>query len=192
MPKSNTDATAIEKTTTIHAPKVQLPTTPDLIAGIVDQWKETAVEPLPSLMGTEIIGRIVRMNSLVSRKIDENLATFQLNVGEFDLLAVLLREPTHALTPSEIQSLILISSGGLSNRMTRLESRGLIERLPDPRDRRGVIVSLTPSGKSLIETVAPKHLAIENASIEMLSFDEQLLLKNLLKKILLSAEASEE
>ncbi len=192
MPKSNTDATAIEKTTTIHAPKVQLPTTPDLIAGIVDQWKETAVEPLPSLMGTEIIGRIVRMNSLVSRKIDENLATFQLNVGEFDLLAVLLREPTHALTPSEIQSLILISSGGLSNRMTRLESRGLIERLPDPRDRRGVIVSLTPSGKSLIETVAPTHLAIENASIEMLSFDEQLLLKNLLKKILLSAEASEE
>lgn len=192
MPKSNTDATAIEKTTTIHAPKVQLPTTPDLIAGIVDQWKETAVEPLPSLMGTEIIGRIVRMNSLVSRKIDENLATFQLNVGEFDLLAVLLREPTHALTPSEIQSLILISSGGLSNRMTRLEFRGLIERLPDPRDRRGVIVSLTPSGKSLIETVAPTHLAIENASIEMLSFDEQLLLKNLLKKILLSAEASEE
>lgn len=192
MPKSNTDATAIEKNTTIHAPKVQLPTTPDLIAGIVDQWKETAVEPLPSLMGTEIIGRIVRMNSLVSRKIDENLATFQLNVGEFDLLAVLLREPTHALTPSEIQSLILISSGGLSNRMTRLESRGLIERLPDPRDRRGVIVSLTPSGKSLIETVAPTHLAIENASIEMLSFDEQLLLKNLLKKILLSAEASEE
>ena len=76
--------------------------------------------------------------------------------------------------------------------MTRLESRGLIERLPDPRDRRGVIVSLTPSGKSLIETVAPTHLAIENASIEMLSFDEQLLLKNLLKKILLSAEASEE
>lgn len=192
MPKSNTDATAIEKNTTIHAPKVQLPTAPDLIAGIVDQWKETAVEPLPSLMGTEIIGRIVRMNSLVSRKIDENLATFQLNVGEFDLLAVLLREPTHALTPSEIQSLILISSGGLSNRMTRLESRGLIERLPDPRDRRGVIVSLTPSGKSLIETVAPTHLAIENASIEMLSFDEQLLLKNLLKKILLSAEASEE
>ena len=192
MPKSNTDATAIEKTTTIHAPKVQLPTTPDLIAGIVDQWKETAVEPLPSLMGTEIIGRIVRMNSLVSRKIDENLATFQLNVGEFDLLAVLLREQTHALTPSEIQSLILISSGGLSNRMTRLESRGLIERLPDPRDRRGVIVSLTQSGKSLIETVAPTHLAIENASIEMLSFDEQLLLKNLLKKILLSAEASEE
>lgn len=192
MPKSNTDATAIEKTTTIHAPKVQLPTTPDLIAGIVDQWKETAVEPLPSLMGTEIIGRIVRMNSLVSRKIDENLTTFQLNVGEFDLLAVLLREPTHALTPSEIQSLILISSGGLSNRMTRLESRGFIERLPDPRDRRGVIVSLTPNGKSLIETVAPTHLAIENASIEMLSFDEQLLLKNLLKKILLSAEASEE
>lgn len=192
MPKSNTDATAIEKTTTIHAPKVQLPTAPDLIAGIVDQWKETAVEPLPSLMGTEIIGRIVRMNSLVSRKIDENLATFQLNVGEFDLLAVLLREPTHALTPSEIQSLILISSGGLSNRMTRLESRGFIERLPDPRDRRGVIVSLTQSGKSLIETVAPTHLAIENASIEMLSFDEQLLLKNLLKKILLSAEASEE
>lgn len=192
MPKSNTDATAIEKTTTIHAPKVQLPTAPDLIAGIVDQWKETAVEPLPSLMGTEIIGRIVRMNSLVSRKIDENLATFQLNVGEFDLLAVLLREPAHALTPSEIQSLILISSGGLSNRMTRLESRGFIERLPDPRDRRGVIVSLTQSGKSLIETVAPTHLAIENASIEMLSFDEQLLLKNLLKKILLSAEASEE
>ena len=81
MPKSNTDATAIEKTTTIHAPKVQLPIAPDLVSGIVDQWKETAVEPLPSLMGTEIIGRIVRMNSLVSRKIDENLATFQLNVG---------------------------------------------------------------------------------------------------------------
>lgn len=159
----------------------------DLIDDIIQKWQNTNL-PTTASIGTEIIGRMVRMNAFIQQQVEENLSQYDLNVGDFDLLAVLRREESEELTPGKIQELILVSSGGLSNRMTRLEARNLIIRLPDRNDRRGVIVKLTPEGKTLIEQVAPTHLALENQLVKKLTDDEQTQLTYLLKKMLLSME----
>lgn len=159
----------------------------DLVDDIIQKWQTTNIPDI-SYMGTEIIARMVRMNAFMQQQVEENLSRYELNAGDFDLLAVLLREDSPALTPKRIQELILVSSGGLSNRMTRLEARNLIIRLPDPNDRRGVIVQLTPEGKALIERVGPTHLELENQFIQNLSTDEQTALTFLLKKMLHSLE----
>lgn len=162
--------------------------TPDLIDDIIQKWQQTDI-PQSSYVGTEIIGRMVRMNAFIQQQVENNLARHNMNIGDFNLLAVLLREAPAELTPGRIQELILVSSGGLSNRMTRLEDRNLITRLPDPNDRRGVIVKLTPEGKALIEAAAPTHLALENQLVEKLDEADQAQLITLLKKMLLQIEA---
>lgn len=161
---------------------------PDLIDDIIQKWQQTDI-PQSTYVGTEIIGRMVRMNAFIQQQVETNLAEHQMNIGDFNLLAVLLREEPQELTPGRIQELILVSSGGLSNRMTRLEDRNLITRLPDPNDRRGVIVKLTPEGKALIEAAAPTHLALENRLVENLTEEEQTALTVLLKKMLFNFES---
>lgn len=159
----------------------------DLIDDIIQKWQATTISE-NSYIGTEIIGRMVRMNAFIQQRVEENLSRYDLNTGDFDLLAVLRREMEEGLTPRRIQELILVSSGGLSNRMTRLEARELITRLPDPNDRRGVIVQLTETGKTLIDIVAPSHLTLENELVAKLSTDEQSTLTLLLKKMLRTLE----
>ncbi len=160
---------------------------PDLVDQVIEKWQATPLRDL-DFTGTEIIGRIVRMDSFISKMIDENLSRYRINFGDFNILAVLLREENHQLTPGRIQELIFVSSGGLSNRMIRLEAKGLIKRSTDPKDRRGVIVTLTEEGKALIEKVAPTHIALENSLITHLSDEERHIFIKLLKKTLYHAE----
>ena len=171
-----------------NTPQLHASSEPDLIDDIIQKWQETDI-PETTYIGTEIIGRMSRMNAFIQLQVENNLAKHNMNIGDFNLLAVLLREESQELTPGRIQELILVSSGGLSNRMTRLEARNLIVRLPDPNDRRGVIVKLTPEGKALIEAAAPTHLALENKLVKNLTEDEQATLIPLLKKMLSDFES---
>lgn len=159
----------------------------DLIDELITHW-HTALPDLDT-SGTETIGRIVRLNYFISREVDANLSNYKLSVGEFDVLAALRRESSpYQLTAGQLQGLVMISSGGLTNRINRLEARELIVRLPDKNDRRGVIVQLTAEGKKLIELVAPTHLNVEKSAVKSLSQTEQEQLATLLKKLLLSHE----
>ncbi len=166
-----------------------MPLTPldhdDLIEQIINKWEATALGL--NTQGTRTIGRIVRLHEIFSKKLNDNLSNYQLNIGEFNVLAALRREKAHfQLTPGQLQNVILVSSGGLSNRINRLEERGLIFRRADPDDRRGVIVQLTQAGLKLIDAVTPTHLALECQFAQALTEEEQALLANLLKKMLLA------
>ena len=165
-----------------------VPRTPDLVDQVITNWKTTVLADT-DFTGTEIIGRIVRMDSFIGKMIDDNLSRFRMNIGDFNILAVLLREKTHQLTPGRIQEMVFVSSGGLSNRMIRLEDKGLIERSTDPTDRRGVIVTLTEKGQELIERAAPSHMALENSLITNLNPEEQETLIHLLRKMLKHVES---
>lgn len=154
----------------------------DLVQYIIEKWQK--FNPQLDTSGTEIIGRIVRISSIVGRQIDQNLARFQLTVSEFDVLAALAREAEQQLTPKQLQNLILISSGGLTNRTDQLVRKGLIERIPNPHDRRSLLIKLTPAGLALLNEVAPTHLEIERRFVEFLDAEEFAELKSLLGKIL--------
>ncbi|TIC81215.1 MarR family winged helix-turn-helix transcriptional regulator [Crenobacter intestini] len=162
-------------------------TAKDQIDQIVALWK--AVRPELDTSSTEVVGRIARMEYFVTRRVLQDLARHKLNVGEFDVLAALRRagEPFQ-LSPNQLQGMVLISSGALTNRINRLESAGLVSRSPDPNDRRGVIVSLTARGLEVVEDAAVHHLEAEAELLTPLDADERVQLAGLLKKLLVAQE----
>jgi DNA-binding MarR family transcriptional regulator len=108
-----------------------------------------------------------------------------LSTAEGDVLLTLRRagEP-YRLSPSALGKSLLVSSGTLTNRLDRLEQRGLIAREPNPRDRRGLDVILTERGLSLVDEAVGDHVANERRMLSGLSSAERRQLDGLLRKLL--------
>ena len=128
------------------------------------------------------------MGEYIARAVDETLAEFDLNRGEAEVLFALVRNPHIDITPKIIQTRILVSSGGLTRRLDRLEEKGLISRLPDPNDRRGTVLKATKAGIVLALRAHKAHTAKEARLVSTLSENEKKTLENLLKKLILSQE----
>lgn len=116
-----------------------------------------------TVMGTFL--RLGLLSTVGVRALEDALATHDLNLGEFDVLAALRRSGSGtAVTPSTLAKVAMVSPGGMTNRLDRLERAGLIERRPDPSDRRGSLVRLTRRGRSVadrgIETVLSTQAAL--------------------------------
>jgi DNA-binding MarR family transcriptional regulator len=108
-----------------------------------------------------------------------------LQPGEFDVLATLRRsgEP-FMLSPTTLYEAAMISSGGMTNRIDRLEGAGLVERRPDPNDRRGKLIALTEQGLRVIDDTIGRHVANEVRLLSVLSVGEQKTLNTLLKTLI--------
>jgi DNA-binding MarR family transcriptional regulator len=99
-----------------------------------------------------VTGRVLRLAAWLERQRADQLEAFDLTPGDFDVLATIRRtEGETGVNPRELVAAVLITSGGLTKRLDRLESAGLIGRHPDPSDRRGTRVRLTPEGTDLID-----------------------------------------
>ncbi|EDZ3766691.1 MarR family transcriptional regulator [Salmonella enterica] len=159
----------------------------DFVDNLIQEWLDAF--PSLNLSGLPVIARIVRMSHYISQFVDSNLARYNLNVGEFEVLAALARNPDRQLSPKELQKKILISSGGLSNRINRLEEKKYIVRIPDPSDRRGVIVRITAEGRKLTLEAVVTHVAIEEALIQGLDIEDREQLAGLLKKLIKSQKS---
>lgn len=131
---------------------------------IVDEVREW----LPDLdvAGLPITGRILRLARYLEAGREEHLAQFGLTLGDFDMLATLRRRAVdEPIKIRDLQLSLMLSSGGTTKRLDRLESAGLIERLPDPNDRRGTLIKLSPRGLDLIEEAVPAITRYETAVI---------------------------
>src|SRR3954467_10593282 len=99
-----------------------------------------------------VVGRLSSINKHISRTFDETLARHGLNHGEYRLLLRLTtRSDDNQMTAGELGRALLLSSGAMTNRIDRLETAGLVERVRDPRDRRGVLRAPPAHGKKTIE-----------------------------------------
>jgi DNA-binding MarR family transcriptional regulator len=161
---------------------------PDRAAQAVAQW--TTEFPDWELAPMEALGRLGETATIIdTRHISPLFAEYGLQRGEFDVLAALRRSGApYELTPSRLFEITMSSSGGMTARLDRLEKMGHVERRPNPDDRRGVLVRLTPSAVELIETVTPAHLANEARLTSCLTADELSQFSGLLKKLLRQAE----
>ena len=160
----------------------------DLILG---QWKKERPDLDTSPMG--VIGRVSRLELHLDRLLSEVFARYQLVRGEFDVLATLRRSgPPFRLNPKVMSSRLMLSSGAMTNRLDNLEARGLIRRIPDPSDRRALLIELTPSGKALIDEALAAHVANEDRILGPLNKKERRELATLLRKWLLSLEGGAE
>jgi DNA-binding MarR family transcriptional regulator len=136
-----------------------------------------------------LLARLFRTVHLADAVLAEQLAAYGLQPGWFDVLAALRRagEP-YALTPTQLLRTMMLSSGGMTKRLDRLADAGLIERGPDPNDRRGTLVKLTSRGKATIDTLLPIHLSNEQQLLAPLSPAQQRTLDQLLRLLLTGLE----
>ena len=136
-----------------------------------------------------LVGRLFRVVHLADAALGEGLERRGLQSGWFDLLAALRRAGApYQRNPTELMRATLLSSGGMTKRLDRLAEAGLVERHPDPHDRRGTLVRLTDRGKELVDRVLPGHLANQERLLAALDPAERRRLDELLRKLLSAFE----
>ena len=159
----------------------------DHVARLIEQRRRES--PDVPLDGMEILARARRLDLLSRPPIEAVFKSYGIDTGEFDVLATLQRAgPPYTLRPTELFETLMISSGGLTDRLTRLEKRGLIARAPSPSDGRSLLVALTPKGGTLIDKAFRKDMKIELELLAPLSRKERDTLANLLAKLLIGIE----
>ena len=137
-----------------------------------------------------VVDRISAINKQLGRGFEETLADHGLNYGEYKLLLRLVtRTDDNRMSAGELSRSLLLSSGAMTNRLDQLEKAELIRRVPDPKDRRGVHVELTPKGRSIIDDAVTEQAAKEIDVLSVLSQRELTSLNQLLRKVLTSLEA---
>lgn len=161
----------------------------DYVDRILEQWGRERPDLDVSPMG--VIGRLSRLTRHLERSIEETFQQHGLGVGGFDVLAALRRAgKPYRLSPTKLYNSLLISSGAMTNRIDRLEQQGLVSRAPDPHDRRSILVALTPKGKRTIDSAVTEHIDKEHGLLSPLSNSQREDLAKLLRKLLVSLEAS--
>lgn len=134
--------------------------------------------------GMAILGRARWITLLARPAIERVFAKHGLDTGEFDVLATLLRSgPPHRLRPTELFKSLMISSGGLTDRLARLEKAGLVRRPRVGADRRSVPVELTAEGKARAEAAFREDMRLEAELLQPLTPDERDQLAGLLAKL---------
>jgi DNA-binding MarR family transcriptional regulator len=139
-----------------------------------------------------VVARVGRLAAYFDQAINAVMGRYGLTRSTWDILASLRRQPPpHQLSPTELYRALMRSSGWMTNRLHELERAGLIKRVSDPDDRRGVFVRLTRRGVALVDEIAPLHMRNERALLEPLSRSERKQLEDLLRSLLIPLEETQ-
>lgn len=140
----------------------------DKITHLIDLWKVQK----PDLAADEMlmIGRLINCSIQVFNQLDALYESYGINRGEFDVLATIRRNGApYQLSPTDIFSTLMISSGTMTNRLQQLEKKGLIHRCCNPTDARSSLVELSDEGLKLIDQLIYDHVALEKQMNELIS-----------------------
>lgn len=160
----------------------------DGIDAIVAQWQ--AEKPQLDLSAMAIIGRLKKCHALMQPQLDKVFERHSLGFWEFDVLATLLRSgKPYCLAPTQLFSTLMVTSGTMTHRMTQLEKRGLIERIPNEHDARSKLVKLSETGFEIINKAVDEHVANELEILSSLNNQQQMQLNQSLKQLLLLLES---
>ncbi|MDG9704508.1 MarR family winged helix-turn-helix transcriptional regulator [Streptomyces sp. DH37] len=133
----------------------------DHVDRVLEQWDRERPDLDVSPMA--VIGRLKRLARLIDAELRRTFAAHGLDSASFDVLATLRRSgPPYRLTPAGLMRSAMVTSGAVTQRLDRLEARGLVARSPSETDGRVVHVTLTEEGRALIDRVLPDHLATEH------------------------------
>jgi len=155
----------------------------DEVDDLVARWQverpDLDVEPL------HVLSRVSRLARHLDRARRAAFAAHQLETWEFDVLSALRRQgPPYQLSPGALLRATLVTSGTMTNRIDRLASAGLVRRHPDPLDKRGVLVTLTASGRSVADAALADLLQRERKLLTGLDSGQRRELAGLLRVIL--------
>jgi len=150
---------------------------------LVSAWQRE--RPDLDVAPLQVLSRVTRLAHHLDQARRQAFAAHGLDTWEFDVLAALRRAGApYALSPGRLGTQTLVTSGTMTNRIDRLEARGLVQREPDPDDRRGVRVVLTPAGRSQVDAALQDLVAREHTLLSALDSREQDALATLLRSLL--------
>ncbi|EDY42821.1 MarR family winged helix-turn-helix transcriptional regulator [Streptomyces sp. SPB074] len=154
----------------------------DEVDRLVAAWRrerpDLDVEPL------EVLSRVSRLARHLDRARRLAFAELHLETWEFDVLTALRRAgQPYQLSPGQLLTQTLVTSGTMTNRIDRLTKKNLVARLPDPSDRRGVLVRLTPEGRERADAALAGLLTQERALLAELTGDQRHDLAGLLRRL---------
>jgi len=156
---------------------------PDGVDRIIEQWAHERPDLDTTAMA--VFGRIFRLSRIAGDRVERAYAAHGIGRPEFDVLATLRRagEP-YQLSPGQLAASMMLSTGGTTARLDRLEKSGLIERSPSPSDRRGILVRLTSRGFETVEQAVGAGLAEQERLLAHLSQTKRRQLDELLREAL--------
>jgi DNA-binding MarR family transcriptional regulator len=154
----------------------------DPIEQLGEQWRLELDDLETSAMVT--IARLNRARALTMRHIEQALADAGSSLADFDVLSTLRRQgPPYAMKPSAIARSIMLSASGMTTRIDQLERSGLVERTPDPTNRRTAPVALTHKGVAEAERLVRHLVTTEERMLSTLTDKEQATLDRILRKL---------
>jgi len=155
----------------------------DEVDELVEAWHRERADL--DLAPVEVFSRVGRLARLLDKARREAFSAHWIETWEFDVLSALRRAGRpYQLTPGALVRQTMVPSGTMTNRVDRLVARGLVERSPDPRDRRGVLVTLTATGKRTVDGAFESLLASQRDLLAALSEDDHAQLAALLKQLM--------
>ena len=162
----------------------------DEVDRLVEAWQRE--RPDLDLRPMQVLSRVSRLSHHLDRARRASFADHDIEPWEFDVLAALRRAGTpYQLSPGRLIKETLVTSGTMTNRVDRLATRGLVERLPDPHDRRGVLVRLTPEGRRTVDGALASLLTREQELLVGLDASAQGRLATMLRRLVLPFEPDE-
>ena len=160
----------------------------DEVDRIVAAWRRE--RPDLDVRPLEVLSRVMRLARHLDRDRAAAFADHGLESWEFDVLAALRRSgPPYQLSPSQLIASTLVASGTMTNRIDRLEERGLVSRGPDPADGRGVIVRITSEGRRQVDAALADLLEREKVLLSELDSARCRELAGLLRRLLIPYDA---
>ena len=139
---------------------------------IIAQWQRERPDIDPSVIA--VCGAVWRAGDTLRQGVLQNLSAYELDFAAFDVLLTLRRQGRgQALSPSALAREMMLSTSAMTNRLDRLEKRGLLERGRDPDDRRALQIILTDAGFELADNIVVSHVATEERMLAGLSDAER-------------------
>lgn len=149
---------------------------------LIDAWSRRL--PDVDLTPLDVMSRLRRVSNRLARLRAAAFSGAGLAAWEFDVLAALRREEApHELSPAQLIEATMIGSGAMTNRLDNLTRRGLVERRPNPRDGRSILVRLTADGASRVDDAMRRLAHREAEALRGLTRDEQATLATLLRRL---------
>jgi DNA-binding MarR family transcriptional regulator len=167
------------------------PGTDDEVDRIVAAWRRE--RPDLDVAPLEVLSRVTRLARHLDRARRGAFAKHGLELWEFDVLSALRRAGRpYQLSPGALLTQTLVTSGTMTNRIDRLEAKGLVRRRPDPHDRRSVLVRLTPEGVAHADAAMADLLDSERQLLSSLPADGRDALADALRTLVLPFDNSDE
>ncbi|CAG7626580.1 MarR family winged helix-turn-helix transcriptional regulator [Actinacidiphila bryophytorum] len=155
----------------------------DAVDAITGQW--AAERPELDTLAMAVFGRVYRIARAMGDRMEAEYQRYGIGRGEFDVLGTLRRSGApYTLSPRELSATLMLTTGGMTGRLDKLERAGLLVRSPDPHDRRGLRVSLTERGVTVVDDALVAGLAVQQSALSALDPSEAEVLTGLLRRLL--------